>query len=179
MEIASAAWAQWAGGRGRCLKEMGNPVRGEVTTTAVPLGCEPSGHGGCQSGLAAWASSSFSLTPCSGSPGPVPFDFPPFPQNLRMAGGRVCGRPGFGVLEAPVVQPNPAGSGTHRRPPPWLAVGSPGRGPNAAPTRWRAAKSLPPPYLQLQTVRTDFDPHVTITFPAEDTRNLAFALRRD
>ena len=49
MEIASAAWAQWAGGRGRCLKEMGNPVRGEVTTTAVPLGCEPSGHGGCQS----------------------------------------------------------------------------------------------------------------------------------
>ena len=48
MEIASAAWAQWAGGCGTCLKEMGNPVRGEVTTTAVPLGCEPSGHGGCQ-----------------------------------------------------------------------------------------------------------------------------------
>ena len=133
MEIASAAWAQWAGGRGRCLKEMGNPVRGEVTTTAVPLGCEPSGHGGCQSGLAAWASSSFSLTPCSGSPGPVPFDFPPFPQNLRMAGGRVCGRPGSGVLEAPVVQPNPAGSGTTG----CLRLGSPLAPLGGVQTRYR------------------------------------------
>ena len=36
-----------------------------------------------------------------------------------------------------------------------------------------------PPRLQLQTQRTDFDPHVTIEFPAEDTRNLAFALQCD
>ena len=116
MEIASAAWAQWAGGCGTCLKEMGNPVRGEVTTTAVPLVCEPGGHGGCQcccgSGwplekadqrltrLAAWASSSFSLTPCSGSPAPVPFDSGRPAPSRRISGWPVAGSVADRVLES-------------------------------------------------------------------------------
>ena len=59
-----------------------------------------------------------------------------------------------------------------------LAVGVPWCGLDAASIRWRAAKSLPP-RLQLQTVRTDFVPHVTIEFPAKDGRNFTVALRRD
>ena len=57
-----------------------------------------------------------------------------------------------------MVQPNPAGSGTTGG----LRLGSPLA-----------------PLGGLQALRTDFDPHATITFPAEDTRNLAFALQCD
>ena len=130
MEIASAAWAQWAGGCGTCLKEMGNPARGEVTTTAVPLVCEPAarrlsvllrvrlafGKGGSAPDQVGCLGEQFVfLDSMLGEPGSGAVRLRasrPFPKNLRMAGGRVCGRPGSGVLEAPVVQPNPAGSRT-------------------------------------------------------------------